>query len=103
MGVQRSCETQNRKTTVPISSMEVLLWPDVLAFFLFEVTAAPGIALGCSSTKLSAADASEVELSDKETKLHSHWTILPISTVTLTTDIFFKNSNYKFTLEPFRK
>ena len=84
VGVQCSCEIKNRKTTVPISSLEVFLWPDVLAFLLYEITApsawqrAPGIALGCTSTKLSAADASPLELSDKETKLRSHWMILPI-------------------------
>ena len=86
VGVQCSCEIKNRKTTVPISSLqEVFLWPDVLAFFLYEVTApsdrqnAPGIALGSTSTKLSTADAaSQLELSDKETKLNSHWMILPI-------------------------
>ena len=85
VGVQCNCEIKKRKTTVPISSLqEVFLWPDVLAFFLYEVTApsdrqnAPGIALG-STTKLSTADAaSQLELSDKETKLHSHWMILPI-------------------------
>ena len=41
LGVQCTCEMQNRKTTVtvPFFSLEVFLWPDVLAFSPYEITA----------------------------------------------------------------